>query len=81
MPHYTAIVTVLVVLFYFFVATRVGASYGGPRRVSAGPTSSYSAYSARRRGHRRAKRCRPLDGYAAFAALPTLRSLGDYTPQ
>ena len=26
MPHYTAIVTVLVVLFYFFVATRVAAA-------------------------------------------------------
>jgi len=26
MPHYTAIVTVLVVLFYFFVATRVSAA-------------------------------------------------------
>jgi glutathione S-transferase len=28
MPHYTAIVTLLVVLFYFFVATRVAAAHG-----------------------------------------------------
>ena len=27
MPHYTAIVTVLVVLFYFFIATRVAAAH------------------------------------------------------
>src|ERR1043165_4683418 len=28
MPHYTAIVTLLAVLFYFFVATRVAAARG-----------------------------------------------------